>query len=83
MTEWELLCVTEDIETGDTLRVEISQRIEDMVLIEAGPQLVVCLDKHGIKRNFKTSTLEGFGGPGFIMGKSKRQMKLSDLGKPI
>lgn len=80
-SEWALLCIAEDIEVGDTLRVEISQRVEDMVLVSVTSSLITLIDRSGVKRVFKTTTLEGFGGPGFILGKSKNELKLFELKK--
>lgn len=81
LNEWELLCVEEDIEVGDTLRVELYQQIVDMILVEVGNGYVTLVDRDGTRRMFKTTTLEGFGGPGYIIGKSTTQLRISDLGK--
>lgn len=80
MTEWDLLVTAEGIEEGDTLRVELDQRIEDMVYVGMEAKSIVALvDRHGTRRLFKTTTLEGWGSSGYIMGISKNQLKLSDL----
>ena len=76
-TEWELLVISQDVEEGDTLRVEIDQHVEDMVYVGSEyPNILTLVDQYGTKRYFKTSTLEGWGGPGYILGKSQNTMKL-------
>jgi hypothetical protein len=78
------MCIAQDIETGDTLKVEINQTVEDMILVGfSSSQTIILLDKRGIKRTFKAKTLEGWGGPGYILGKSPNQIKLSHYKKSV
>lgn len=81
--EWELLCIAEDIEAGDTVRVEIHQAIQDMVYVGlSSSHTVILVDLNGVKRTFKAKTLEGWGGPGYILGKSKNTLKLPRAKRP-
>ncbi len=74
--EWELLCVAEDIEVGDTLRIEIAEKIQDMVYVGEDDMSVIVVDQKGGEHHYRTTTLEGFGNPGFLLGKSKNALRL-------
>ena len=78
-SEWDLLVISNDVEVGDTLSVETCQKAESMIFIRENKQTITLVDKKGTEKLFKKSTLEGFGGPGFILCKAPVQYKMADL----
>ncbi len=78
-TEWELLVVAEDLEPGDTLRVETGDGEEVLMVLSSSWTnlgVVILIDEYGRQHHYNTLTLEEREGDSFILGKSEEHLSL-------
>jgi hypothetical protein len=82
MNEFELLCVSEDIEVGDTLEVELDDSsVEPMIFKRILKGNVCLINKYGQSRRYSSQTLECLeeGDNSFISGKSDEELSVKQL----
>jgi hypothetical protein len=81
MTEWELLVAAEDIEQGDSIKVDLEDgNSTSMVFISATGSKVKLLDQDGAYHSYSTSSLEELGdGNSFITGKSDEELNAGEI----
>jgi hypothetical protein len=82
MNEFELLCVSEDVELGDTLEVEADDNTAELMIFKRILKGNVCLiNRFGQSRRYSAQTLECLeeSDNSYITGKSEEQLSTKSL----
>lgn len=77
-SEWDLFIMEEDLEVGDTVEIDDGPDKKTLAVYRGMKTryTVWTTDENGKDRMFKANTLEEIRGRGFLLGKSKKELRL-------